>query len=74
MTSHWRKNLMLSSYKAISLLYGPCFFPSDAANLADTPRAPGYLSVGQRSLPRVHMRTRDHLGQENHLLLSSRNI
>ena len=36
-----------------------------------TSRSPGYLAVGQRSRPRVHIKTRDHLGQEDHLLLSS---
>ena len=27
-------------------MYGPHFFPSDAADSADTPRAPGYSSEG----------------------------
>ena len=30
----------------IYLLYGLHFFPSDAAESADTPRAPGYSSEG----------------------------
>ena len=49
---------------AIYLLYGPLFFPSDAADSVDTvatPRSPGYLSV--RSRLRIHVKTRDHLGQ-----------
>ena len=50
----------------IYLLYGPHFFPSDAADSADTLdlQGPGYSSEG----------THEDRGQESHLLLSSQNI
>ena len=35
---------------------------------------PDTFRVGQRSRLRVHVKTKDHLGQEDHLLLSSQNI
>ena len=50
-------------------MYGLYFFPLDAADSLDIPRAPGYLSVGQPR--RVYVQTKDHLGQEDHLFLSS---
>ena len=50
----------------IYLLYGPRFFHSDASDSADILQAPGYLSVSQCH-PRVHMKTRNYLGQEDRL-------
>ena len=58
-----------------TLLYGPCFFPSDAADLADIPQAPARIPhrrlASQRCRLRVHVQTRDRLGQEDHLLNSN---
>ena len=68
---------MLSIAIAIYPLYGPRFFLSDAADSTDIPQlqAPGYpWLAGQCCHPRVQMLTKDHLGQKDYLLLSSRNI
>ena len=66
---------MTGNYSYIYLLCGPLFFPSDAANLADSysaiPQIPQAISVGQLYRPRVHVKTRG-LGQEDHLLHSSK--
>ena len=75
MTSYRHK--LLSSYGYLLIVW-TTFLPLDAANSADTLQAhqPDTSRSALNALagPRVHRKTGNNLGQEGHVLLSSRNI
>ena len=61
------KHKILSKYSYLPIVWTK-FLPR-------SPRPAGYLSVDQRSRPGEGTRKyKDHLGQEDHLLLSCQNI
>ena len=72
---------LLSNYSYVFTYYMHHFSVLQmlSANSADSYSVSGgdrldIFRVGQRSRSRVHVKIRDHLGQEDHLLLSSQNI
>ena len=62
------RHKILSSYSYLPIVYGPRFFPLDAADSVDNPRAPPARYIPLDWPTRVHVKTRDHLGQKDHLL------